>query len=131
MKKYIALALGLMMAPAFSQDADAPKKPDGDRKARAEQREARRAEMIKKYDKDGDGKLSDEERKAMQADHPRRGGEGRGEGRRGPRMTDEQRAEMLKKYDKDGDGKLSDEERKAMMEDRKKAREERAKKASE
>lgn len=51
------------------------------------------AEMIAKFDKDGDGKLSAEERKALM------------EGRK---------AEMLKKFDKDGDGKLSAEERKAM-----------------
>lgn len=102
MKKYIGFMLALLAVPAFSQDADAAKKPEGDRKARME---ARRAEMIKKYDKDGDGKLSDEEREAMKKDHAGR------------------RAEMVKKYDKDGDGKLSDEERKAMMEDRKKARE--------
>ena len=56
------------------------------------------AEMMKKYDKDGDGKLSQEERKAAMA------------GRR---------AEMMKKYDKDGDGKLSQEERKAAMDARK------------
>lgn len=30
--------------------------------------EARKAEMLKKYDKDGDGKLSDEEKKAMRED---------------------------------------------------------------
>ena len=54
------------------------------------------AEMIAKFDKDGDGKLSAEERKALM------------EGRK---------AEMLKKFDKDGDGKLSTEERKALMEE--------------
>jgi hypothetical protein len=57
-------------------------------------------EMIKKFDKDGDGKLSDDERaearKAMEGDFAKR------------------REEMTKKYDKDGDGKLSDEEREAM-----------------
>ncbi len=30
--------------------------------------EARKAEILKKYDKDGDGKLSDEEKKAMRED---------------------------------------------------------------
>lgn len=54
------------------------------------------AEVLKKFDKDGDGKLSEEERKAFQ---------------------EERKAEALKKYDKDGDGKLSDEEKKAQQED--------------
>jgi len=74
------------------------------------------AEIIKRFDKDGDGKLSDEEkaaaRKAMQ-DRQRAGSD---------RM-----AEFIKKFDKDGDGKLSDEEkaaaRKAFQERRKAAAE--------
>jgi len=53
----------------------------------------RQEAFMKKYDKDGDGKLSDEERKAI------------GEG---------YRKRAIEKYDKNGDGKLSDEERKAM-----------------
>ena len=68
-------------------------------------KEEREKKLLEKFDKDGDGKLSDEEkaaaRKAMEASR---------------------RAEMLKKFDKDGDGKLSDEEkaaaRKAMEERR-------------
>lgn len=52
--------------------------------------------MIERFDKDGDGKLSDDEMKAMQAER------------------NEARKEMVKKYDKDGDGKLSGEERKTM-----------------
>jgi uncharacterized membrane protein len=55
-------------------------------------------EMLKKFDKDGDGKLSDEERKAMRE------------------AMQERNKEKFKKFDKDGDGKLSDEERKAMRE---------------
>jgi len=46
--------------------------------------------FLEKYDKDGDGKLSEEERAAAKE------------------------AWMLKRYDKDGDGKLSEEEKKAM-----------------
>ena len=56
-----------------------------------------REEIMKKFDKDGDGKLSDEEkaeaRKAMEA----------------------RRKEMIEKFDKDGDGKLNEEERKVAM----------------
>ena len=64
-----------------------------------------RAEAIKAFDKDGDGKLSEEERTAMQ------------EARKG--KGEEMRAAALKAFDKDGDGKLSEEERTAMQEARK------------
>jgi len=80
--------------------------------AHAEQGKPQRAErklppeIIEKFDKDGDGKLNDDERKAARA--------GREE------MMQARKAEMLKKFDKDGDGKLSDEERAAMREERKK-----------
>ena len=58
-------------------------------------REARQVEMLKKYDKDGDGKLSGEERKAMQAE------------------MEAKRAAMLEKYDANKHGKLDPEEMKA------------------
>ena len=67
----------------------------------------RKAEMLKKFDKDGDGKLSDEEKSTLRAEMQNR----RGGGRDRKQWTPEQRDEMLKKFDKDGDGKLSDEER--------------------
>lgn len=57
-----------------------------------------REELIKQFDKDGDGKLSEEEQKAARA------------------QLEERRKETLKKFDKDGDGKLNDEERAAMRE---------------
>lgn len=53
--------------------------------------------LLKEFDKDGDGKLSDEERKAMHEAMKAR--------------MEERRKEMLEKYDTDGDGKLSEEER--------------------
>jgi len=53
-------------------------------------------QLIEKFDKDGDGKLSAEERKAA------------GEARK---------AEFLKRFDKDGDGEISAEERKAIAEE--------------
>ena len=68
---------------------------------------ARKAEMLKKFDKDGDGKLSDEEKSTLRAEMQNR----RGGGRDRKQWTPEQRDEMLKKYDKDGDGELSDAEK--------------------
>ena len=50
-------------------------------------------QLIEKFDKDGDGKLNTEERKAAGA---------------------ARKAEFLKKFDKDGDGKISTEEKKAI-----------------
>ena len=43
--------------------------------------EERRKEMIEKFDKDGDGKLNDEERKAAMAARPKPGEGGKPEGK--------------------------------------------------
>ena len=59
------------------------------------------AEQIKEFDKDGDGKLNDEEKTAADAFK---------------KEADARQAEMIKKFDKDGDGKLSDDEKKAARE---------------
>ena len=67
---------------------------------------ARKAEMLKKFDKNGDGKLNDEEKSTLRVEMQNRR---RGKDRK--QWTPEQRNEMLKKFDKDGDGKLSQEER--------------------
>ena len=63
-------------------------------------------EVIARFDKDVDGKLSEEERKAAR--------EGREE------MMAERKKEMLAKFDKDGDGNLNDDEKAAMREEMKK-----------
>ena len=72
---------------------------DGDGKLNEEEakaaREAAQKKMLEKYDTDKDGKLSDDERKAMREDF------------------EAKRKALLEKYDKDKDGKLSPEERKA------------------
>jgi len=63
-------------------------------------RQLTRAERVKKYDTDGDGKLSRQERSTMyQA------------------MAEQRRKRWLARYDKDGDGKVSEAEREAVMED--------------
>ena len=57
--------------------------------------EARQAEMLKKFDKDGDGKLSDDEKATMKAER------------------EAKHAALLAKYDADKNGKLSPDEIKA------------------
>jgi len=75
-----------------------------------------REEMLKQFDKDGDGELNDGERRAMfEAIRERmgRGGfrpPGFGGGRGGSPF---QREKLIPKFDADGDGKLNDSEREA------------------
>lgn len=66
--------------------------------------------VIKKFDKDGDGKLNKEERKA--AEDARK------------KIHKANKEKMLKRFDKDGDGKLSDEERQTARDTMKKERKE-------
>jgi Ca2+-binding EF-hand superfamily protein len=72
--------------------------------ARADEGDAsgHHGDMLKQFDTDGDGKLSDAEKAAAKAAW---------EAKRA-----EHEKEMLAKFDKDGDGKLSDEERAAAHE---------------
>jgi len=91
MKATTLITLGALIGTcgfAVAQEAK-PKRPD------RPQREIP-ADVLKKFDKDGDGKLSPDEAKTMR---------------------ETRQAENLKKYDKDGDGKLSDEERKIRQAD--------------
>ena len=94
-----------------------------------------REEIIKKFDKDGDGKLNDEEKAEVRKKMAERSGGGRklppflmkkfdkdGDGElndeekaEARKAMEERRKEMIEKFDKDGDGKLNDEERKAAM----------------
>jgi len=79
-----------------------------------------REEMLKEFDKDGDGELNDEERRTMfesMRERMGRGGfgpSGFGGGRRGGPGF--QREKLIAKFDTDGDGKLNNEERKAARE---------------
>jgi len=82
----------------------------GNREARARGGGPNREEMLKEFDKDGDGELNESEREAMRtAMAARFGSQGRG----GQRMD---REEMLKRFDKNGDGEIDDSERTAMRE---------------
>lgn len=78
-------------------------------------------EMIRRFDVDGDGQLSEAEKAAMhQAMQKKRGQRGRSGGPQGERPS---REEMLKRFDTDGDGVLSETERDAMREERDSRRE--------
>lgn len=61
-------------------------------------------EMLKQFDKNGDGQLDDSEREAMRAARGTRGGPPGGFNRE----------EMMKQFDKNGDGQIDDTEREAM-----------------
>ncbi|MBI3271006.1 MAG: EF-hand domain-containing protein [Planctomycetes bacterium] len=79
----------------------------------------RRAEMVKKFDKDGDGKLNDEERaeamKAMRAQREKTGKGGENRGRMEGLLR--KALELIKKHDVDGDKQLSAEEKAALVAD--------------
>jgi Ca2+-binding EF-hand superfamily protein len=93
MKKTLFIALGLALTGLVAHGADGEAKPAAP---------PSREEIMKKYDKNGDGKLDQDERAAL--------------------MKDRQ-AESLKKYDKNGDGKLDESELQARREDARKQRE--------
>lgn len=65
--------------------------------------------LMDRFDADGDGILSDEERQALQDEIQRR--------------RDQWEARMIDRYDRDGDGVLSERERRAMMRDMERQRE--------
>ena len=99
------MATGSMTSLA-EEDTDGKKPPRAERGERGEgeRRGQRRGgprqipkEMLEKFDKNGDGKLDEDERKEAMA---------------------ARRAEFIKKYDKDGDGELNEEERKEAMKGR-------------
>ena len=72
----------------------------------AKKRHGKKEALLKKFDKDGDGKLSQEERAAAKEfKDKRRGEEGRGGKLRG---------KILRRFDKDGDHKLNETEREAL-----------------
>lgn len=116
MKKYTASLIALMIAGStvsvFAQQTECADGGCG--------KKDRKAEMLKKYDADGDGQLSQAERQAARDSSSKMNGEKKGrtggkgnEGKKGRcgQMSPEKRQEILTKYDADGDGQLSDAER--------------------
>ena len=74
--------------------------------------QARRAAALKKYDKDGDGKLNEAEREAMRKAVAAQRLQAARRGFAAMMLP----PEIVKKYDKDGDGTLDDEESQAARE---------------
>jgi len=99
MKHLLLTAVLLIAGLSFAEDAQA-KKPKGERKPPNMEKILANPAVVKEFDKDGDGKLSDAEKSTAKETLKKR--------------HEEKRAEMIKKFDKDGDGKLSKEEHKAM-----------------
>ena len=92
MKKFLTIVSVLMLAAGLSA------KPEkGGKKGEGREGRPSREEVMKKFDKDGDGKLSEGERAEMR------------------KAMEARRKEFMAKFDKDGDGKLNEEERKAAM----------------
>ena len=65
--------------------------------------------MLKKFDKDGDGRLNEDERKAWLESLPE-------PLRKRILEQHKRRQEIVREFDKDGDGRLSEEERQAARE---------------
>tara|TARA_B100001029_G_C15001533_1_gene418385 strand:- start:115 stop:639 length:525 start_codon:yes stop_codon:yes gene_type:complete len=132
MKKFLTILASVTLACGLS---GMPEREGGKKGGPPEGRPSRE-EVMKKFDKDGDGKLSESERAELRKAMANRGGPG---GRRPPpqlmkqfdkdgdgKLSESERAELRKtmearrkefmaKFDKDGDGKLNEEERKAAM----------------
>ena len=90
MKKSILVTL-LVFALSFGLYAEGEKKCKG---------KPNKAEMLKKFDADGNGTLSESERATAKEAHKAKHAE--------------RKAEMLTKFDVDGDGELNDVERETM-----------------
>ena len=89
------LTASVIALSALTASAKPPKDGAGPGKGKG-----RKADVMAKFDVDGDGQLSESERAAAQA----AGGERR-------KQAAAMKQEMLEKHDADGDGKLSDKER--------------------
>ena len=96
------LTVGLRAA-----DADPTSAVPDDQAATPKASAAHQAELLKRFDKNGDGKLDDTEKAAAKAEMQKHGSERKGK----------MRERALELYDKNGDGKLDETERAAAMAD--------------
>ncbi len=102
------LTLGLLSATLITGSATAQTEmpPKDDKPAATGQgamNQPKRQELLKKYDKNGDGKLDDDELADARAEMRKEGS--------GTAVRAERQKKLLKEFDKNGDGKLDDAER--------------------
>lgn len=102
MKKTLTIAVALLLAPAFAQDTTTTN--TGENMTTNSRMEAMHAKMMDKYDTDGDGKLSEQEKATAMSDMQK--------------YKDEKWSDLMQKYDKDGDGMISQEEWTAIKNDK-------------
>ena len=93
MKKFLTILAAVALACGLNAMPDR----EGGKKGGPPEGRPSREEVMKKFDKDGDGKLSESERAELR------------------KTMEARRKEFMAKFDKDGDGKLNEEERKAAM----------------
>jgi len=107
----LVLTLSCLLATSFgTSSADAGNKPGGKGlagKGPGAGLEQRQKMMMSKFDKDGDGTLSEAERQAAKAAFGKQVPGGQGQ------PNPEMMQKILARFDKDGDGKLSESERQA------------------
>jgi Ca2+-binding EF-hand superfamily protein len=85
---------------------------------------SKRDRMVNKFDKDGDGRLSTEERQAARDAWQQKSFDTDGDGVLSPAEQEaakQAQAKTLEKYDRDGDGQLSQDERRAMWKSQREA----------
>lgn len=103
----VCLAATLFLAPS-GRAVDAPATPDDNPATQNPSGSAaRQAEILKRFDTNGDGKLDDQEKAAAKAAGQKRRAEAGGKAR----------GRLLDRYDKNHDGRLDDTERAAALAD--------------
>lgn len=108
--KSSSVSLSILTATLFAipAPAGADTKPQNSQAEQPDRLGERRGELIRRFDKNGDGRL-DEDEKATAHAAMRREDEKRGAGKQG--KDGARMKQMLKRFDKDGDGRLNEAER--------------------
>ncbi len=104
------LAVFVFSIPSFAEEEK------GRKRGAAGGNSDRIKEALKKFDKDGDGQLSEEERAEAKKFYQSQGGRAGGQGKPGQGSN---RAAIMKRFDKNGNGKIDEDEKQAMVAARK------------
>lgn len=92
----MCLGMAMSLTSLALADDEPSKAPEGGRRGRGPNRE----EILKRFDKDGDGKLSEEERAEARKEFGNRFGGGKGRGPGGRRPGGEEKKEEKKEESK-------------------------------